>query len=200
MGVTVVKRLPDLSKQLDSDSLQHCMKRIADYLVSSAQRKINSNIAPENAPLTQVVKQGNKTLRDTGALLSSINAHNGINWASAGTNLGYARIIQDGGTISGKGKGLWIPANANVRTLMRRYNAQRASELIPSMKQDGYRIWRHGGVCWAKKDKGKEIVLFIIKKSVEIPARPFLYLDKKDQNFIDKVVKESVSKALGGQK
>lgn len=196
MGVAVIKNISDIAKRLSGNVLEPCMREISKNLVSSAQSKINSGISPENAPLTQAIKKGNKTLRDNGQLLSSISAHSGKNWASAGTNLHYAKIVQEGGTVHGKGKGLWIPAGFHVRTLMRKYNAHRAGDLIPAMKNEGWKIWRCGGVCWAKKGKGKEITLFIIKKSVDIPARPFLYLDEKDQRYIEKKVKTVIYTAL----
>ncbi|WP_147615879.1 phage virion morphogenesis protein [Treponema pectinovorum] len=196
MGVAVIKSISDIAKRLSTSVLESCMREVSKALVSSTQRKINSGIPPENAPLTQTIKKGNKTLRDNGQLLSSISAHNGKNWASVGTNLHYAKIVQEGGTVSGKKSGLWIPAGFHVRELMRKYNAQKAGELISAMKNAGWKIWRQGGVCWARKEKGQEITLFIIKKSVDIPSRPFMYLDEKDQKYIEKKVKTEIHNAL----
>lgn len=196
MGIKILKGVPDYSKIMEKvkkEKLSSCMKHISNYLVSSAQKKINNGIEPANAPLTQAVKQGSKTLRDTGNLISSIAAHSGENWAAAGTSLKYAKINQQGGTISSKkSSGLWIPANANTRTLMRKYNAQKAGELISAMKADGYSIYRNKNICIAKSKRGKPFALFIIKESVEIPARPFLYIDETDEKYIQKQIKKMV--------
>lgn len=200
MGIKILKEAKEYSKIMENikkEKLSSCMKHISNYLVSSAQKKINNGIEPANAPLTQAVKQGSKTLRDTGNLISSIAAHSGENWAAAGTNLKYAKINQEGGTISSKkSSGLWIPANANTRTLMRKYNAQKAGELISAMKADGYSIYRNKNICIAKSKRGKPFALFIIKESVEIPARPFLYIDETDEKYIQKQIKKMVKDSL----
>lgn len=200
MGVHITRSFGELSKRLKKGCLEPTMRKVSKYLVSSAVRKINGNIQPENAPLTQEVKQGNKTLRDNGQLMASIAPQNGKDWAAAQTNLKYAKIQQEGGTIHGKGKGLWIPASAKTRTLMRHYNAQKPAELIQAMKQDGYSFFRTGKVFCAKKKKGEPFALFIIKQSVTIPARPFLHIDEKDEKHITKEIKKAVHEALQGDK
>ncbi|MBP5283650.1 MAG: phage virion morphogenesis protein [Treponema sp.] len=198
MGVQITKRIGSLAERLKGEKLEPVMRRISRHLVSSAVGKINGNIPPENAPLTQEVKQGNKTLRDNGQLMASIAPQNGRDWASANTNLKYAKIQQTGGTIYSKGKGLWLPAGAKTRTLMRRYNAQKPAELIQAMKGDGYSFFRTGKVFCAKKKKGEPFALFIIKQSVTIPARPFLYIDEKDEKHIAREIKKAVHEALQG--
>lgn len=200
MGVQITRSFGELSKRLKKGCLEPTMRKVSKYLVSSAVRKINGNIQPENAPLTQEVKQGNKTLRDNGQLMTSIAPQNGKDWAAAQTNLKYAKIQQEGGTIHGKGKGLWLPASAKTRTLMRHYNAQKPAELIQAMKQDGYSFFRTGKVFCAKKKKGEPFALFIIKQSVTISARPFLHIDEKDERHITKEIKKAVHEALQGDK
>lgn len=200
MGVQITRSFGELSKRLKKGCLEPTMRKVSKYLVSSAVRKINGNIQPENAPLTQEVKQGNKTLRDNGQLMASIAPQNGKDWAAAQTNLKYAKIQQEGGTIHGKGKGLWLPASAKTRTLMRHYNTQKPAELIQAMKQDGYSFFRTGKVFCAKKKKGEPFALFIIKQSVTIPARPFLHIDEKDEKHITKEIKKAVHEALQGDK
>ncbi len=198
MGVQVTRSIGEISRRLSGGKLEPVMRKISKYLVSSATRKINSGIPPENAPLTQEVKQGNKTLRDNGQLMSSIAPQNGREWAAAQTNLRYAKIQQEGGTIQGKGKGLWIPASSKTRSLMRRYNAQTAGELIKAMKSDGYSFYRTGKVFCARKKRGEPFALFIIKQSVKIPARPFLHIDKKDEKHITREIQNAVHDALHG--
>lgn len=198
MGAQVTKRVGEIAKRLKNGDLEPVMRRVSKYLVSSAVGKINGDIPPENAPLTQEVKQGNKTLRDNGQLMASIAPQNGNDWASAQTNLKYAKIHQEGGTISGKGNGLWLPASHVTRQLMRKYNAQKPGELISAMKADGYSCWRSGKVFCAKKKQGKPFALFIIKQSVRIPARPFLYISEADEKHITKELQKAVREALKG--
>lgn len=205
MGVQVTKSVGELAKRLKSGSLEPTMRRVSKYLVSSAVRKINGNIPPENAPLTQEVKQGNKTLRDNGQLMASIAPQNGKDWAAAQTNKKQAKILQEGGTITAKGKSLAIPASYQTRLLMRKYNAQKPRELIEAMKADGYSVFRlkkEGGgntnILLAKKKRGEPFALFILKKSVKIPARPFLYLDEADEKFVTNEIRKSVREILKG--
>lgn len=200
MGVQITKSLGEISKRLKSDSLESTMRKMSKYLVSSAVRKINSNIPPENAPLTQKVKGGKNTLRDNGQLMASIAPQSGKSWAAAQTNLKYAKINQEGGEITGKGKGLWLPASAKTRTLMKRYNAQKPGELINAMKADGYSFSRMGKVFCARTRNGKPFALFVIKRSVKIPARPFLYIDEQDEKYISREIKKAVHEALQGGK
>lgn len=200
MGVQITKSLGEISRRLKSDSLESTMRKMSKYLVSSAVRKINSNIPPENAPLTQEVKGGNNTLRDSGQLMGSIAPQSGKTWAAAQTNLKYAKINQEGGEITGRGKGLWLPASGQARQLMRKYNAQKPGELINAMKADGYCFFRTGKIFCAKTRKGKPFALFLIKQSVKIPSRPFLYIDEQDEKYISREIKKAVHEALQGGK
>ncbi|MDR0300842.1 MAG: hypothetical protein LBI04_00830 [Treponema sp.] len=210
MGVKVVRRPPDYAKLIGA-GLAGTMKKAAMYLQSSANKKINSGIMPANAPLTQEVKQGGKTLRDRGELMQSIAPHSGDLWADASTNLQYARIQQEGGTITPKSaKALFVPASAKTREKMRSYNAWTPRSLIAAMKSDGYGFFSAGKIFFAyKKGKtlksgktgkqGEEFALFIISRSVKIPARPFLFVDEKDEEYLMKLVQEGVTNALKGR-
>jgi phage gpG-like protein len=210
MGVKVIHRPPDYAARLGA-GLAPVMRRAAMYLQSSAGKKINSGISPANAPLTQEVKQGSQTLRDRGELMQSIAPHSGSLWADASTNLHYARILQEGGTIRPKNaKALWIPASAKTRTLMRSYGASTPRGLISAMKAGGYAGYKAGKAYFIYKKgrelksgkrgkRGQEFILFIIKDSVKIPARPFLYIDGKDEAYLMKLIRDGVTGALGGK-
>lgn len=195
MGVRIVKDLPQFGQNLQS-RISSAMPKIAAYLQSCANKKINQGVSPANAPLTAAVKQGNRTLRDTGALAASIAAHSGQTWADASTNLKYARLQQEGGTITSKGKGLWIPAGARTRQLMRQYSATSPGQLIRAMKGAKWKMWRAGKAWMAQKGKQAPFVLFVIKNKVEIPARPFLYINQKEETYIMKLIREAVFLSL----
>ena len=196
MGVTVTKSIGNLAGKIKESALEPTMRKLSKFLVSSAVKKIKGDIPPANSGLTQAVKQGNKTLRDNGQLMASITPQNGKTWAAANTNLKYAKINQEGGIIQGKAKGLWLPAGARTRTLSRKYNANSAGELISAMRNAGYSFYRIKNVFMAKKKKGEPFPLFVIKKSVTIPSRPFLYISDEDERYITSEIKKAIHKAL----
>jgi phage gpG-like protein len=209
MGVKVIHRPPDNAARLGA-GLAPVMRRAAVYLQSSADKKISSGISPANAPLTQEVKQGSQTLRDMNTLAQSVAPHSGSLWADASTNLHYAHVLQEGKVINSKGKGLWIPASAKTREMMRRYNAWTPGKLIAAMKADGYAGYKAGKAYFIYKKgrelksgkrgkRGQEFILFIIKDSVEIKPRPFLYIDEKDEVYLMKLIRDGVAGALRGK-
>ena len=170
------------------------MKELSLMALSAVQKNIEKGITPANAALTQEVKKGDKTLRDTGRLRASLTARHSENEAVVGTNVPYAETHnpQDGRSetvIRAKnGKSLAIPASAQVRTFQRRYGFS-ASEVIKGLQKDGYTVFRPlkngkpGNVIFAQKKtisrktmRGTSVPIFILKKSVKIPARPFLFI------------------------
>lgn len=48
----------------------------------------------------------------------------------------------------------------------------------------------------AKKKKGEPFPLFVIKKSVTIPSRPFLYISDEDERYITSEIKKAIHNAL----
>lgn len=180
------------SKPMTRD-LSSGMKKVADYLLSSAQRKISAGIAPPNSAVTVAVKGGNKTLRDRGILWNSLTRKSSSNSAEASSNLPYARILQEGGTISAKkAKSLAIPASARTRTLMRQFGAT-PRECIEGMKNAGYSVWSKGSAIMAKKgSRGVPFVLFGLRKSVKIPSRPYLHIDDQDEILILSMLNKSL--------
>lgn len=195
VGVKIVKKLPEFGKSL-KNNIKSAMPQIAMYLQSCADKKISRGVPPANAPLTQAVKGGSKTLRDNGNLAASIAPHYGDDWADASTKAKQAKILQEGGTITSKGKGLWIPAGSETRKLMRRYSATQPGQLISLMKADGWKMWKQGKAFMAQKGKTSAFVLFIIKNSVKIPARPFLYISDAEERKIDLIIRDAVFKSL----
>ena len=195
MGVKVVKKLPEFGKRL-KENIKTTMPQIAMYLQSCADKKIRKGVPPENAPLTQAVKGGDKTLRDNGNLASSIAPHHGNDWADASTNAKQAKILQEGGTITSKGKGLWIPAGSETRKLMRRYSATSPGMLVSAMKSDGWNMYRRGKAFMASKKGSKPFCLFIIKQSVKIPSRPFLYISESEERKINSIIQTAIFKSL----
>jgi phage gpG-like protein len=211
MGVKIVARPAAKANQIRA--IPNAFKQIAHYLRSKADKRIKGGIQPPNSPLTARVKQGDQTLRDSGALMRSIAPHSGSLWADASTNAKQARILQEGGTIRAKGRRLWIPAGPETRRLMKKYGAQRPGELITRMKADNYGFFftpLSKVYCAYKKGTsrknggtgpdGKPFALFVVRSSVTIPARPFLHIDKQDEQYILLALGVAISHALDNGK
>jgi phage gpG-like protein len=124
-----------------------------------------------------------KPLEDTGeaGLLGSIT----FNYVDektigVGTNKPYARIQNNGGVIRAKKNWLWIPA-AGTRALQRRYGYS-PTDVLRGLKAAGFSVFRIGRtMCYAQKGKkAKPKVAYYLKKSVEVPARPFFYLTAEE--------------------
>lgn len=183
-------------------------QRVAAHMVGSTLNKINQGIGPANAPLTVAVKgKGAKTLRDKSGLIGSIAPRATSTEASVGTNKIYARIQHFGGTIKARKTWLFIPASAQTRKLQGKYD-HAAGALIKKMRADGYNVWfqvkgNKGVVMAEKKLKRhrrdgagkiihKSFVLFILKKEVTIPARPFLTIDELDRKVIMRMARQEL--------
>jgi phage gpG-like protein len=133
------------------------------------------------APATAAYRGEGKPLRDTGGLRDSIT-FNAVDerTVSVGTNKSYARLQNNGGVIRAKKNWLWIPA-AGTRQLQRRYGYS-PTDVLRGLKAAGFSVFRKGRtMCYAQKGKrAKPKVAYYLKKSVEIPARPFFYLTAEE--------------------
>jgi phage gpG-like protein len=179
------------------------MRKAAAYLRSSTDRKIRDGVPPANSPLTQAVKRGGQTLRDSGDLAGGIAPHSGALWADASTNAKQARLLQEGGTIRpARAKALMIPAGPRTRQLMKRYGAHTPRDLWRLMEINGYQIFRPKGknVYLAKEGRrGKPFALFIARGSVTVPPRPFLHIDGRDAAYLFSLVVAGIRSALKGK-
>jgi phage gpG-like protein len=123
-----------------------------------------------------------KPLEDAGGLRDSITFRYVDNrTVSVGTNKLYAKLQNNGGVIRAKKNWLWIPG-PGLRTLQRRYGHS-PTEVLRGLKADGHSVFRMGRTMryWKKGKKPPKNprdypVAYYLKKSVEIPARPFFYL------------------------
>ena len=171
-------------------STRPLITRATAAMASSAQRKLQSGKWVANSALTSAVKGSSKPLQDRGQLLASQTYR--VESDTKGI-VGYshpgAGILHNGGTIRPKrAKFLTIPAGRKTRSLMRTYGfSPRAC--MDGMKAAGYRVWpifglRGNPIICASKGKGKPFTLFILKKSVRIPARPWTRPDETDRTML----------------
>jgi len=149
------------------------------------------------SPATVDYRGNGRPLQDTGALRDSITFKViDDKTVSVGTNKSYAAIQHNGGVINAKKNWLWIPA-AGARQLQRRYGYS-PTDVLNGLKAEGYSIFRKGRtMCYREKRKKRnengnlknvDHVIFYLKKSVEIPARPFFYLNDKEMGLLMKEV------------
>jgi phage gpG-like protein len=103
---------------------------------------------------------------------------------SVGTNKPYARLQNNGGVIRAKKDWLWIPG-PGIRQLIRSKDGRGwgPTEVLKALRGKGNHIFRMKRTIryWKKgkkppKDPWDYPVAYYLKKSVEIPARPFFYL------------------------
>ncbi len=170
---------------------------LLDYVgalgTSLVQKNIEQGSWVPNAALTQAVKGNNKPLRDSGKLLASITHTVRDNTAVIGTNHPSAVILHNGGTITPKtSRYLAIPLGAETRRFMRTYGATPRA-CLDAMKADGYKVWVAKGCILVQKGKtGRVRALFVLKKSVRIPARPFMRLPEASIRIIETAVRRRV--------
>ena len=184
----VYKELDEILKKIKQK--RKVLHLIGNYYVSKTQKKIKSNIPPPNAIITEKVKRGDKTLRDTGQLINSINYRVISNSAvKIGTPLKYAPVQQYGAIIRPRSaKKIAFPASAYARRQMQEADGT-IRGAIERMKKQGWHIWfTEGAIMGKKKKDDKNYVLFIRKDEVKIPARPFLIVEKKDFTEIKKIL------------
>lgn len=198
----VVNKVKDIDLPNPKKSTKPIMQQISLYSLSKIQKRIESNIAPANKPLTVELKKGTNTLRDNGHLRASLHARHSAVSATVATNVPYARIHNEGGVITPKNaKYLTIPA---IREFAKKSKIQGVKKTIEEYETKGYvffRPYRRGGgsrsnVIMFKKNKGKgkARVAFYLKKKVVIPKRQFMYLTKMELHFIDKMIGEFYEK------
>ncbi len=177
------------SKKIIVPDVERPLGKIASYMGSSTLRKIKTGIRPGLKPLTRKVKGSHLTLRDSGVFQGSIKSGVNSKGAYVGSNHVAAKMHQYGGRIVAKKRALWIPASAETRELQRKISFD-VSTLLRALKSEGYSIYksRSGKTIMAKEKAGsKPFALFILRKSVKIPARKWLYASKTDKKRINEM-------------
>jgi phage gpG-like protein len=186
----MIETLDALGRRMVDPELLDVLGAAAEGLVV---KKIKTGPWVANAALTQDVKGNSKPLQDSGGLMASI-AHRteGVK-AIVGTMHVAARLLHYGGEVTPKRtKFLAIPAGRETRTFMRQFGLTPRA-CIEGMKAAGYNIWISRGVIMARKGKtGKPRALFFLRRSVRIPARPFMTLDENGRAILSRMVARRV--------
>ncbi len=192
------KKITDMAKKMNTSTLTN---KIGKSLKSSTTSKINKgefNGQKKLSNLTLNNRRGGGTpLKDSGQLMKSFEAVTTPSEVIIGSKLPYARLVTKGGVVKPKkAKALCIPADKEVATLVRQGIS--VSGVIEQYKASGWSVFRPKGrdVILARRGKGKRDikietkVLFILRKSVTLPARNPLFVSGEDEKMIMKLTNE----------
>ena len=131
-------------------------------------------------------KNGGRTLIESAILINSINSSVEDNNIIVGTNVQYARIHHEGGTIRPvKAKYLAIPLTAEAKV-------KRPRHFDNAFIKEGI-IYR---TIFPKGDEATIEALYALKKEVKIPARPYMYIDSNTRNTIENKLKDWILEQL----
>ncbi len=150
--------------------------------VSQVQKNIRDGDWQENAPLTKELKGGHpRPLMDEGPLVTSMQHRVEENRRSVVYTIRPgANVVHDGGVIRPvRTKYLAIPASRETKRLMGIYGLTPRA-CIEGMKKVNYTVFfRPGAVLYLPPGAKKETqakILFLLKTSVTLPARPYMRL------------------------
>lgn len=143
------------------------LRLVGQLAVRQIQRRIRTGkVSPKTS-------KAGTTLYTRGALYRSIRASQrgeSVIITAGGPGVPYARIHHEGGMIRPKNaKFLAIP----IHPMAKLYKPRDYPE----------KTFIKNGIIWTSSD-GKLIALYVLKKQVEIPSRPYMYLDEGDRNLI----------------
>lgn len=167
------------------------MDEVGCFAVSRIQKRIADGKFRPHAAVTQRVRPGGKILRDNSGLINSISYRMSKDAVIVFTPLVYAKIQNDGGTVKAKNGALAIPCHPIVRTFQRRYGPS-AKEVLDGLKASGYQVWRQGRALFYRKKGGRQkegTMIYVLAKSVRIPARPFMFLDKSERSHVMDIIR-----------
>lgn len=153
-----------------------------------AERQIKRRISSGRiVPPTK--KEGGRTLVKRSLLLNSIKFRVEGNTAviSAGNaNVPYARIHHEGGVIKPvRAQYLAIPLTAKAAL----YNAR---------DYPGETFISKGIIFENEPGKKKPTAIYVLKRSVTMPARPYMFLDSDDMRIIQQAIEEQMQKEFRG--
>ena len=176
-----MKPIVDFLSNIDrfSENAKKLPEAIKPFVIAEVQKNIdNSDV--RNAPLTLRLKGNKPPLRNAGHLRASITGKVKEGKVIVGTNLKYAPILHFGGEIKPKkAKKLAIPANKKIKKMV---DLVGVKGVLENLEKQGWKIFFREKSIMGKPPKGKPVVLFIRRKKVKIPERPFMELTDEQVN------------------
>lgn len=209
-------KIQNLVSQIkDNASKPELMEDVGEYMRSSTVKKLKEqkfkNNPPPTSEFTKSLRHGEnkgsgKTLLDNGYLFNSIGKKiegNSVKVGATniptkkktfvGTASKYAKIHNEGGTLTAKKNFLYIPGNEEVKAKSQVVGVR---DTINFFKSEGYKVFYQGRTVRyykppLKKDE-KAPVMFYLKKSVTIPKREYLYISDVDEKVIQARIKKHI--------
>lgn len=189
----LAQRLADLG---DLPGAAARASREVEVLVLGAIRKgITDGVSPSGSPFKPLShgrpSGGSKPLLDRGILRASVSVHAGPQGLVLRSNAPGARLHQHGGTVVPKrAKALAIPV---TREAARAGSPRAFPRPLFVLKKAGD---PRGGVLAERPERGgRPVVHYLLRRSVTVPARPFLGISKDTATMIGKVLSRRL--ALG---
>lgn len=181
------------------------LKIIAVLIAAATRENFEGQHAPDGTAWPALAhprpssQGGDQALRDFGFLDASVTG-NGAghieeyedNALTFGTNLDYARTQQEGDPDrhASEAQYLAIPLTAEAKSAGRARQFPSELFVLPSKKPDT-------ALLAERDDSGNLVIQYVLKKSVSIPARPFLGFNDQLLEKIDDVFAEHVLSQFG---
>lgn len=163
-----------------SKDMTRPFKNIGQLMIGSTRRNFQAGGRPVKWPVSRRVKKhGGKTLRKTSKLMNSVHYVTASDHLTIMTNERFARIHQFGGVIKAKNaKFLTIPLSEDAA-------GKRARDF-----SDTFFMKSKNGNLLLMQNTGEESVraLYLLRKSVRIPARTFLLFQDDDIKRSERIV------------
>lgn len=167
--------------------MQPLMEQLGRVLKTGAQLRFRSKRAPDGADWDQsrrAKQEGGQTLSLSRRLRNSLTYHATASSVTVGTNVVYAAIHQFGGVIRAKnGPFLAIPVTALARAAGSPRNMPNLA-VAQTLK---------GQFVMVDRDRGT--VHFLLRRSVTMPARPFLGVSDGDRAELLRVMQDHIGRA-----
>jgi len=175
------------------ENIQKLPEAIKPFVVAEVQKNIDNSYI-RNAPLTLRLKGNKPPLRNTGHLRASITGKVKEEKVIVGTNLKYAPVLHFGGEIKPKkAKKLAIPANKKIKKMVDLIGVK---GVLEHLEKQGWKIVFKEKSILGVPPKGKPVVLFVRKKKVKIPERPFMELTDEQVNELYKLAENILYEGL----
>jgi phage gpG-like protein len=124
----------------------------------------------ESGPGWQASRRGGKPLSDTHALASSVTYSIEGETLTVGSKLPQAGLMNDGGTVTAKGKMLTIPDEKLSRAEKANFNLRNWKDTFLKPSASGYTVYQKTG---GRGGKSLRVIARLVN-SVTIPKRKFL--------------------------
>jgi phage gpG-like protein len=188
--------------KLNADTIP---EEIAPFIVGMVQDNIRDATGPPNSPLTKSLKGDKGPLKDTGQLRNSITYVLEGDTVVVGTNLKHAPMLHFGGVKKPRhAKKLAIPLTKTIRKWT---DMKGVKGFLTMLEGQGWKVFfkdeyiggtpPKGGKKYGLKMKGTDArLLFVRKKSVTIPKRPFMRLTREQTEEIRAIAREHIKDAF----